>query len=142
VFNLRRLIIGKPLRTDEAAHEKLPKWKALSIFSSDALSSVGYGPEQIIVTLAVPGMLLYGYFSYATLAVIALLTIVTLSYTQVAKANPGGGGSYSIALHNLGEMPALIAAAALVADYVLTVSAHTLMTFSFLSLLVRKLPLT
>jgi amino acid transporter len=122
VFNLRRLIIGKPLRTDEAAHEKLPKWKALSIFSSDALSSVGYGPEQIIVTLAVPGMLLYGYFSYATLAVIALLTIVTLSYTQVAKANPGGGGSYSIALHNLGEMPALIAAAALVADYVLTVA--------------------
>ena len=122
MFNLRRLIIGKPLRTDEAAHEKLPKWKALSIFSSDALSSVGYGPEQIIVTLAVPGMLLYGYFSYATLAVIALLTIVTLSYTQVAKANPGGGGSYSIALHNLGEMPALIAAAALVADYVLTVA--------------------
>ncbi len=122
MFNLRRLIIGKPLRTDEAAHEKLPKWKALSIFSSDALSSVGYGPEQIIVTLAVPGMLLYGYFSYATLAVVALLTIVTLSYTQVARANPGGGGSYSIALHNLGEMPALIAAAALVADYVLTVA--------------------
>ncbi len=121
-MNFRRLIIGKPLRTEEAAHERLPKWKALSIFSSDALSSVGYGPEQIIVTLAVPGMLMYGYFSYAALAVVALLAIVTLSYAQVARANPGGGGSYSIALHNLGELPALTAAAALVADYVLTVA--------------------
>ncbi|WP_371362642.1 APC family permease [Sporomusa rhizae] len=122
LVNFRRLITGKPLRSEEASHEKLPKWKALSIFSSDALSSVGYGPEQIIVTLAVPGLLIYGYFSYATLAVIALLTIVTLSYAQVARANPGGGGSYSIALHNLGELPALVAAAALVADYVLTVA--------------------
>ncbi|WP_371366078.1 Potassium transporter KimA [Sporomusa rhizae] len=121
-MNFRRLIIGKPLRTEEAAHERLPKWKALSIFSSDALSSVGYGPEQIMVTLAVPGMLIYGYFSYAALAVVALLAIVTLSYAQVARANPGGGGSYSIALHNLGELPALTAAAALVADYVLTVA--------------------
>lgn len=122
MLNFRRLIIGKPLRTEDGAHEKLPKWKALSIFSSDALSSVGYGPEQIIVTLAVPGMIIYGYFGYATLAVIALLAIVTLSYTQVARANPGGGGSYSIALRNLGELPALVAAAALVADYVLTVA--------------------
>ena len=122
MLNFRRLIIGKPLRTEEAAHEKLPKWKALPIFSSDALSSVGYGPEQIIITLAVPGMIIYGYFGYATLAVIALLAIITLSYTQVARANPGGGGSYSIALNNLGELPALVAAAALVADYVLTVA--------------------
>lgn len=103
--------------------EKLPKWKALSIFSSDALSSVGYGPEQIVLTLAVlPGLLVYSYFSYAALAVIGLLAIVTVSYVQVARANPGGGGSYSIALHNLGELPALIAAAALFADYVLTVA--------------------
>ncbi|WP_425060831.1 Potassium transporter KimA [Sporomusa carbonis] len=122
MLNFHRLIIGRPLRTEEAAHEKLPKWKALSIFSSDALSSVGYGPEQIIVTLAVPGLLIYGYFGYATLAVITLLAIVTLSYVQVAKANPGGGGSYSIALQNLGETPALIAAASLIADYVLTVA--------------------
>ncbi|HWR42771.1 APC family permease [Sporomusa sp.] len=122
MFNFQRLIIGRPLKTEEAAHEKLPKWKALSIFSSDALSSVGYGPEQIIVTLAVPGMLIYGYFGYATIAVIALLAIVTLSYVQVARANPGGGGSYSIALQNLGETPALVAAASLIADYVLTVA--------------------
>ncbi|HWR08588.1 APC family permease [Sporomusa sp.] len=122
MFNFQHLIIGKPLRTEEGAQEKLPKWKALSIFSSDALSSVGYGPEQIIVTLAIPGMLIYGYFGYATIAVIALLATVTLSYVQVARANPGGGGSYSIALQNLGETPALIAAASLIADYVLTVA--------------------
>lgn len=121
-FNLHRLLIGKPLRSEEEAGEKLPKWKALSIFSSDALSSVGYGPEQIIVTLAIPGMLVYGYFGYAALAVIALLAIVTLSYVQVARANPRGGGSYSIALQHLGETPALVAGSALFADYVLTVA--------------------
>lgn len=117
-----RMIIGKPLRSEQSSEEKLPKWKALSIFSSDALSSVGYGPEQIVLTLAIPGMLLYGYFAYAALAVMLLLGIVTLSYAQVTKANPGGGGSYSIALQNLGELPALVAAAALFADYVLTVA--------------------
>ncbi len=117
-----RAIIGKPLKSEEASNEKLPKWKALSIFSSDALSSVGYGPEQIVVTLAASSMLVYGYFGYASLAVILLLAIVTLSYAQVARANPGGGGSYSIALQNLGETPALIAGAALFVDYVLTVA--------------------
>ena len=106
----------------ELGHEKLPKWKALSIFSSDAISSVGYGPEQVAIVLAVPGILAYGYFSDVILAVVMLLGIVTLSYVQVAKANPGGGGSYSVAIHNLGELPALVAAASLFADYVLTVA--------------------
>ena len=106
----------------ELGHEKLPKWKALSIFSSDAISSVGYGPEQVALALAVPGILAYGYFSQVIVAVILLLAIVTLSYVQVARANPGGGGSYSVAIHNLGELPALVAAAALFADYVLTVA--------------------
>ena len=94
----------------------------MSIFSSDAISSVGYGPEQVAIALAVPGILAYGYFSNVILAVLLLLTIVTLSYVQVAKANPGGGGSYSVAIHNLGEIPALVAAASLFADYVLTVA--------------------
>lgn len=119
---LHRLLIGKPLSDTQMAHEQMPKWKALSIFSSDALSSVGYGPEQIAVTLAIPGMLLYGYFSYAAIAVLLLLAIVTISYSQVARANPGGGGSYSVAKTNLGEMPALVAGAALFCDYVLTVA--------------------
>ena len=94
----------------------------MSIFSSDAISSVGYGPEQVAIVLAVPGILAYGYFSDVILAVVLLLGIVTLSYVQVAKANPGGGGSYSVAIHNLGELPALVAAASLFADYVLTVA--------------------
>lgn len=115
-------MIGRPLHNIELGHEKLPKWKALSIFSSDAISSVGYGPEQVAVALAVPGVLAYGYYSNVILAVLFLLTIVTLSYVQVARANPGGGGSYSVAIHNLGELPALVAAASLFADYVLTVA--------------------
>lgn len=106
----------------ELAHEKLPKWKALSIFSSDAISSVGYGPEQIALVLAVPGLLAYGYFDYVVWAVLILLAVVTLSYVEVARANPGGGGSYSVAKQNLGELPALIAASALFADYILTVA--------------------
>lgn len=119
---VRRLVIGRPLHNQEIAHEKLPKWKALSIFSSDPLSSVGYGPEQIVIVLAVPGLLAYGYFPYVFAAIFAILTIISISYAQVARANPGGGGSYSVAMRNLGVMPALLAAAALFADYVLTVS--------------------
>ena len=114
--------IGRPLHNQEASGEKLPKWKALPIFSSDALSSVGYGPEQIALVLALAGPALYGYFGYVSLAVILLLGIVALSYVQVARANPGGGGSYSIAKTYLGETPALVVAAALFTDYTLTVA--------------------
>jgi amino acid transporter len=120
--SLRALVFGKPLHNQEMSREKLPKWKALSVFSSDALSSVGYGPEQIVVTLAASGLAVYGYFSHAFGAVLLLLIIVTVSYAQVARANPGGGGSYSVAKSHLGETAALIAAAALFADYTLTVA--------------------
>lgn len=122
IKKIRRILFGRPLHNQELTHQKLPRWKALSIFSSDALSSVGYGPEQIALTFALSGLLVYGYFSYVLIAVLILLTVVTISYAQVARANPGGGGSYSVALHNLGEYPALIAAASLFADYVLTVA--------------------
>ena len=118
----RRILIGRPLHNQEMSHEKLPKWKALSIFSSDALSSVAYGPEEIMIMLTLPGIIAYGYLAPIALAILALLAIVTFSYVQVAKINPGGGGSYSVAINNLGEMPALIAAAALFADYTLTVA--------------------
>jgi len=118
----RRILIGRPLHNQEIAHEKLPKWKALAIFSSDALSSVAYGPEEIMIMLTLPGIIAYGYLAPISLAILALLAIVTISYVQVSKANPGGGGSYSVAINNLGEMPALTAAAALFADYTLTVA--------------------
>ncbi len=118
---LRRLLIGKPLHNKRLAHEKLPKWKALSIFSSDALSSVAYGPEEIMLTLtAIPGIIAYGYMAPVAFSILGLLAIVALSYVQVAKANPGGGGAYAVAKKNLGEYPALVAAGAVFADYVLT----------------------
>ncbi len=118
---IRRLLIGRPLHNRDLPHEKLPKWKALSIFSSDALSSVAYGPEQVMLTLAlVPVGVAYGYMAPVVLAVTLLLAIVVLSYVQVARANPGGGGAYAVAKKNLGEMPALVAAGSVFADYILT----------------------
>lgn len=119
---LRRLLIGRPLHNQEIAHEKMPKWKALSIFSSDALSSVAYGPEQIMLILAVPGLMAYGFLGPVAIAILLLLAIVTFSYVQVTRVTPGGGGSYAVARANLGELPALTAAAALFADYTLTVA--------------------
>lgn len=117
----RRILIGKPLHNKEMAHERLPKWKALSIFSSDALSSVAYGPEQaLMILVATQGIMAYGYLSPVIIAVSILLGIVALSYVQVSKANPGGGGAYAIAKNNIGEFPALVAAGAVFADYVLT----------------------
>ncbi len=121
-IKLRRLLIGRPLHNEDLVRERLPKWKALAIFSSDALSSVAYGPEMVILFLSVPGILAYGYVAPVSLAILILLGIVTISYGQVAKANPGGGGSYSVGKKNLGEYPALVAAAALLIDYSLTVA--------------------
>ncbi|MBP2652833.1 MAG: hypothetical protein H6Q73_402 [Firmicutes bacterium] len=119
---IRRFLIGRPLHNQEMGHEKLPKWQALATFSSDALSSVAYGPEQVMLTLAIPGLIAYGYLGPVAIAILILLAVVTISYVQVARANPGGGGSYSVAIQNLGELPALTAAAALFADYTLTVA--------------------
>ncbi|MDU2065590.1 MAG: APC family permease [Sporomusaceae bacterium] len=141
IRELRRILIGKPLHNQELAHERLPKWKALSIFSSDALSSVAYGPEQIMLMLvSVPGIIAYGYMAPIALSILLLLGIVALSYVQVAKANPTGGGAYAVAKKNLGEMPALIVAGSVFSDYVLTaavsVSAGTaaiVSAFPFLS---------
>ncbi|BAF60388.1 amino acid transporters [Pelotomaculum thermopropionicum SI] len=120
--SLKRLLIGRPLHNNEIIKEKLPKWKALSIFSSDAISSIGYGPEQVVLILAVPWALAYGYTWLVAAAILLTLGFVTLSYAQVAQANPGGGGSYSVARNNLSELAALTAAAALFIDYSLTVA--------------------
>ncbi|NLI12540.1 APC family permease [Pelotomaculum propionicicum] len=120
--NFKRILIGKPLHNEEMIREKLPKWKAMSIFSSDPLSSIGYGPEQIVLILTVPWAITYGFAWYVAVAIVALMGIVTLSYAQVAKVNPGGGGSYSVAKKNFGELAALTAAASLFIDYTLTVA--------------------
>jgi len=118
----KRAVIGSPFATSQAIHERLTKVKALPIFSSDALSSSAYGPEEILIVLALAGS---GALSRAlpiTMVIVLLLAIVTLSYRQTIKAYPSGGGAYTVAHENLGRGPGLLAAGALMVDYVLTVA--------------------
>jgi len=122
VANVKRVAIGSPFATSQAIHERLTKVKALPIFSSDALSSSAYGPEEILIMLALAGS---GALSNALPiagVIVLLLAIVTLSYRQTIKAYPSGGGAYIVAHENLGQGPGLMAAAALMVDYVLTVA--------------------
>lgn len=120
--SLKRLLLGRPLHNEDLVREKLPKWKALSIFSSDSLSSIGYGPEQIVLFLSAGWAIAYGYTWMVALAILALLGIVAVSYSQISQANPEGGGSYNVAKKNLNETAALVTAAALFIDYSLTVA--------------------
>lgn len=121
-FSLRRLLIGSPLATAQMAHERLTKVKALAVFSSDALSSVAYATEEIVLVLILAGSAATGLAWPLSLGIAVLLTIVASSYYQTIHAYPSGGGAYIVAHDNLGQMPGLIAAAALLTDYVLTVS--------------------
>lgn len=119
---IKSAVLGSPFATSQLAHERLTKVKALAIFSSDALSSSAYATEEILLILVLAGS---GALSNALPigAVIALLlAIVTISYRQTIKAYPSGGGAYIVAHENLGRTPGLIAAAALLVDYVLTVT--------------------
>ncbi len=119
---LKRLLVGLPLKTTQAAHERLSKRLALAVFSSDALSSVAYATEEILLVLA-PASLAFIHFSIpVSLAIVLLLTILTISYIQIIFEYPEGGGAYIVSKDNLGEWPGLTAAAALMIDYVLTVA--------------------
>lgn len=123
---LKRFIIGRALRTEQAAHERLTKKTALAVFSSDALSSTAYATEEILLVLAVAAAATQGQSFYYVLPVsvgiAALLAIVAISYRQTIHAYPSGGGAYIVAKENLGTTPGLIAGASLLVDYVLTVS--------------------
>jgi amino acid transporter len=122
----KRALIGVPLSTSQAAHERLTNTKALAVLSSDALSSVAYATEEIlrvlVTTVLVAGVAALTTSLWIGVAVVLLLVIVGTSYRQTIKAYPRGGGSYIVAKDNLGEMPALTAGAALLIDYILTVS--------------------
>ena len=119
---LRRALIGRPLRSAELATEKLGKRVALPVLSSDALSSVAYGPEAMLAVLVLAGAGGLGY-SLPIAALIAFLMLATgVSYRQTIRAYPGGGGSYIVAGDNLGRRAGLVAAAGLITDYVLTVA--------------------
>src|SRR5688572_32060599 len=119
---LRSWLIGRPLSTADAAHETIGKTIGLAVFASDALSSTAYATQEILVILAAAGTIAFGYVFPIALAIVTLLIIVSLSYIQVINAYPDGGGAYIVARDNMGELPALIAAASLLTDYILTVS--------------------
>lgn len=119
---LRRALIGYPLRTAEAAHQRIGKAKALAVFSSDALSSTAYATEEILRVLILAGTAAYAFVVPIGAAIVALLAIVIFSYRQTIHAYPHGGGTYIVTKDNLGTGPALLAAAALLSDYVLTVA--------------------
>ncbi|MCC6790722.1 MAG: APC family permease, partial [Thermomicrobiales bacterium] len=123
VTRVKRALIGQPLTTSAAAHERLSKVKALAVLSSDALSSVAYATEEILrVLLVAAGLAFLDVSLPIGAAIVALLVIVGISYRQTIKAYPHGGGSYIVAKDNLGEWPALTAGAALLTDYILTVA--------------------
>jgi amino acid transporter len=123
---LKRFIIGRALRTEQAAHERLSKKTALAVFSSDALSSTAYATEEILLVLAVATV--YGQagaFKYVvpvSIGIAVLLVIVATSYRQTIHAYPSGGGAYIVAKENLGTNAGLVAGASLLVDYVLTVA--------------------
>jgi amino acid transporter len=121
-FAARRRIFGHPLQSEEEITQRLPKWKALPVFSSDVMSSVAYATEASLFTLLGVGTLAFGWLLPISLAIVGVLALVTLSYRQTIRAYPNGGGSYIVARANLGVLPGLIAAAALLTDYVLTVA--------------------
>src|SRR5256714_5244397 len=127
VTAVKRLFIGRALRTEEASHERLTKKTALAVFSSDALSSTAYATEEILLVLAVAAAFSHSadpfrYVVPISIGIAVLLVIVAISYRQTIHAYPSGGGAYIVAKENLGTYPGLVAAAALLVDYVLTVS--------------------
>ncbi len=119
---IKRLLFGRPLASDRLDHERLGKGTALAVLSSDAISSVAYATEQTLLVLAVLGTVALSYVVPISAVIVALLVLVALSYRQTIFAYPGGGGSYTVAKENLGTMPGLVAAAALLTDYILTVA--------------------
>ena len=122
VASARQLLFGRPLATEEELEERLPKVKALATFSSDNLSSVAYASELIMFTLLAAGSAAFWLVMPISFLIVTIFVIIVISYRQTIRAYPSGGGSYIVAKENLGTGPALLAAAALLTDYVLTVS--------------------
>ncbi len=118
----KRLLIGDPLTSAELDEQLLPKKRALPIFASDALSSVAYAPQELLMILLIGGLSFLAFSPWVAAAVVVLLVVVVLSYRQLIKAYPSGGGDYEVARTNLGEVPGVVVAAALLVDYVLTVA--------------------
>lgn len=122
VESAKRVLIGRPIRSKAAAHQLLPKRLALPIYASDALSSVAYAPDEILLTLALAGSLALIKSVWVGVVVACVLAVVVLSYRQTVHAYPSGGGDYEVVTTNLGPSWGLLVASALLVDYVLTVA--------------------
>src|SRR5580692_2329410 len=119
---VKRLLLGRPVRSDRLGHTLLPKRIALPVFASDALSSVAYATEEILIVLSVGGIAFFHYTPYIAVAVGVLMLVVVASYRQNVHAYPSGGGDYEVASTNLGQRVGLVVASALMVDYTLTVA--------------------
>jgi amino acid transporter len=119
---MKRWLVGDPLKTTQATHERLSKTLALAVFSSNAISSVAYATEEILLVLILAGTAAVAWSIPISLAILFLVVILTISYRQIIYEYPEGGGAYIVARNNVGELPSLIAAGALMIDYVLTVA--------------------
>jgi len=118
----KRWLLGEPLSNEQGEDQLLPKTLALPIFASDALSSVAYAPQELLMILLTGGLAFLAFSPWVAAAVVVLLIVVVVSYRQLIKAYPSGGGDYEVAQKNLGEKAGVIVAAALLVDYVLTVA--------------------
>src|SRR6267378_2324604 len=118
----RRLVLGRPFRSDRLSHTLLPKRIALPVFASDALSSVAYAPEEIFLMLSIGGLAAYALSPLIGLAVGAVMLVVVASYRQNVHAYPSGGGDFEVVTTNLGDTSGLTVGSALLVDYVLTVA--------------------
>src|SRR4051794_27335782 len=118
----KRLFVGRPLSSERLGETLLPKRLALPVFCSDPLSSVAYATEQIVLVLGLGGLSLLYLTPWIALGVVVLLVVVVASYRQTCRAYPNGGGAYTVSRTNLGVRASLIAASALLVDYVLTVA--------------------
>src|SRR5512144_2068245 len=115
----RTWLIGRPLPTADAPHQTIGKAVGLAVFAGDALSSVAYAPQELLVILAAAGAAGMAYAFPISVVVTILLAIVTISYQQTIRAYPGGGGAYIVARDNLGDMAGVVAGCALLTDYIL-----------------------
>ena len=120
--SLNTWLIGRPLQTADAPHQTIGKLIGLAVFASDALSSTAYATQEMLAILLLAGIGALQFSVPISIGIVVLLTLLTLSYEQTIHAYPGGGGAYIVARDNLGDAPALVAAASLLTDYILTVS--------------------
>jgi amino acid transporter len=119
---LKRLLVGRPRRSARLGETLLPKWLALPVFCSDPFSSVAYATEQIVLVLGAGGLVALMFTPWVALAVVVLLVVVVASYRQTCYVYPNGGGAFVVSRENLGESASLVAASALLVDYVMTVA--------------------